>query len=432
MTTVVPPSVASAAELVSLVTPGTSVIVPVGNGEPVAFLDALEAAAANEQLEGVRVHQLLALRDRVHHTGCFGDRLRHVSYFLGSSLREHYERGQVDLVPNDFHAVPELMRRLERPLLAVAASPPDAHGYVSLGVAGDYAAALLGEMPAVVEINPSMPRTQGEHTFRLADATAWIEHDSPMVAVPPAVATDVDRRIAALVAERIPNGAVLQFGVGAVPDLVAGMLADQHDLGIHTELLGDGVMGLIESGAANGRTKARERGLATTTTVMGSAALYDWAHENPAVYVLPVDISNDPRVIAQHTDVAAVNATMQVDLLGQCGSESLGSHYVSSTGGQADFMRGAQLSERGQSFIVAHSTAHDVASDTVVSRIVPTLTPGAVVTAHKNLVDKVVTEHGVAELTGRTTTERAAALIAVADPAFRDELRACARGMGLG
>ncbi len=428
---ITPAPAASAADLVEHVGAGSSVIVPVGNGEPVALLDAIEAAADASLLDGVRIHQLLPLRDRRHHSGCFGDRLRHVSYFLSASLREHYERGQVDLVPNDFHAVPDLLRRLDQPLLAVAASPPDAHGYVSLGVAGDYAAALLSEMPVIVEVNPSMPRTQGEHTFRLADAAGWIEHDTPMVAVPPARSTETDRRIAELVAARIPDGAVLQFGVGAVPDLVAGLLGDHRDLGIHTELLGDGVMGLVESGAATGRTKSREHGLATTTTIMGSAALYDWAHEHPGVYVLPVDISNDPRVIAEHDDFAAVNATMQIDLLGQCGSESLGSHYVSSTGGQADFMRGAQLATRGQSFIVTHSTAHDVASNSVVSRIVPTLSPGSVVTAHKNLVDKVVTEHGVAELTGRTTRERAAALIAIADPAFRDALSQQAHSMGL-
>jgi len=428
---VIPPPAASADELMDHVGAGTSVIVPVGNGEPVAILDAIEAAADASQLDGVRIHQLLPVRARKHHSGCFGDQLRHVSYFLNASLREHYERGEVDLVPNDFHAVPAMLRRLEQPLLAVAASPPDAHGYVSLGVAGDYAAALLGEMPVIVEVNASMPRTQGEHTFRLADAAGWVERDTPMVAVPPASGTDVDRRIAELVAQRIPDGCVLQFGVGAVPDLVAGLLGDHRDLGIHTELLGDGIMGLIESGAANGHTKTREHGLATTTTIMGSAALYDWAHEHPGVYVLPVDISNDPRVIAEHDDFASVNATMQIDLLGQCDSESLGSHYVSSTGGQADFMRGAQLAARGQSFIVTHSTAHDVASGTVVSRIVPTLSPGSVVTAHKNLVDKVVTEHGVAELTGRTTRERATALIAIADPAFRDDLAAEARAMGL-
>lgn len=422
------PPATTAAELIDRIEPGASVIVPVANGEPVALLDALEARA--DQLDGVRVHQLLAVRDRPHHSGRFGDRLRHVSYFLSASLREHYERGEVDLVPNDFHAVPSIMRNLERPVLAVAASPPDRHGYVSLGVAADYSAALLEQVPVMVEVNPSMPRTQGQHTLHLSDAVGWIEHDTPMVEVPEPEVTDADRRIAELVADRVPDGATLQFGVGAVPGLVAGLLEQRRDLGIHTELLGDGVMRLIEAGAANGRRKVRERCLATTTTVMGSGELYRWAHENAGLFMLPVDISNDPRVIAQHPGFVAVNATMQVDLIGQCGSETLGSHYVSSTGGQADFMRGAQLSDGGQSFIVTHATAHDRATGTVVSRIVATLSPGAVVSAHKNLVDKVVTEHGVAELAGVTVRERARRLISIAAPELRDDLERSAQELG--
>ena len=425
----IPPPVAPE-ELLAHVGPGTDVIVPVANGEPVAFLDALEAAA--DSLEGARVNQLLCLRPRRHHTGCFGTRLRHVSYFLGAPLRQNFERGEIDLVPNDFHAVPEILRRrCIRPLLVVAASAPDRHGYVSLGVAADYAAALLGEVPVVVEVNPQMPRTEGLHTFRLADAVAWTERNTALVEVPEPEPTAVDHAIAALVAERIPDGATLQIGIGAVPGLVAGLLTDHRDLGIHTELLGDAGMRLIDSGAVTGRHKSREKGLATTTTVMGTSALYDWADENPALFMLPVDISNHPCVIASQPDVAAINATMQVDLLGQCASESLGTHYVSSTGGQADFMRGAQLSDGGQSFIVTHATAHDTASGTTVSRIVSTLSDGAVVTAHKNLVDKVVTEHGVAELTGRTAAERARALIAVAAPEFREVLGRAAHERGL-
>lgn len=419
----------SADDLVRHVVPGTSIIVPVGSGEPRAFLDAVEDAAPS--LESVRVHQLLATRVRRYHSGADGDRLRHVSYFLGAGLREHFERGEVDLVPNDFHMVPELMRRLPNPLLAVTASPPDAHGYVSLGTSADYSAALLGEVPVIVEVNPLMPRTSGEHTMHLGDALGWFECETPLLATPEAVPTDVDRRIAALVAERVGDGSVLQFGIGAVPSLVAGLLQDLSGLGIHSELFCDALMHLIDSGAAPGMTKVRERGMATATTVMGSSALYEWVHENPAVFMLPVDVSNDPRVIAEHRNFVAVNATMQVDLLGQCASESLGTHYVSSTGGQADFMRGAQLSEGGQSFIVTHSTAHDHAADgAVVSRIVATLTPGAVVTAHKNLVDKVVTEHGVAELAGRSVRERAASLIAIAEPEFRDDLERQARVFG--
>lgn len=425
----IPAPAPSAADLIAHVTPGSSVVLPVANGEPRAILDALEDSA--DSLDGVRVHQLLARHPRRYHSGVHGDRLRHVSYFLGPDLRPHFEAGQVDLVPNDFHAVPALMRRLPNPILAVATSPPDRHGYVSLGVSADYTAALLGELPLLVEVNPEMPRTAGEHTIHLSEALGWIEASTPLLCTEEPEPTAIDRRIADLVAERIPDGAVIQVGIGAVPGLVAGLLQDKSGLGIHSELFGDSLMHLVESGAAPGMHKVRERGLATATTVLGSAELYEWVDDNPALFMLPVDVSNDPRVIAQHRDFVAVNATMQVDLLGQCASESLGTHYVSSTGGQADFMCGAQLAEGGQSFIVTHSTAHDVASgDEVVSRIVPTLTPGAVVTAHKNLVDKVVTEHGVAELHGRSVRDRATALIAIAEPRFRDDLERQARAFG--
>lgn len=413
--------------LLEHVGPGTQVVVPVSNGEPRAFLDALERAAAEGRIRDVEVHQLIPPRDRPHHAGAYPGRLRHVSYFLSPSLRPHYEAGDVDLVPNDFHAVPALMRsRLTEPLLVVTGSTPDRHGTVTMGLAADYCASLLGELPTIVEVNPEMPRTQGEHTLRLTDAVGWFVESTPLVELPRVEATDVDRRIAELVAERIPDGAVLQVGVGAVPGVVAGLLSGHRDLGVHSELLADPLMELIESGAVTGRNKVRERGLATTTTVQGSAELYEWAADNPTLFMLPVDVSNDPRVIAEHDRFCAVNATMQVDLIGQCASESLGTHYVSSTGGQADFMRGAQLARDGQSFIVTHSTA----CDGTVSRIVPTLSPGAVVSSHKNLTDKVVTEHGVAELAGRSVRQRAEALIAIADPRFRADLEVQAKELG--
>jgi acyl-CoA hydrolase len=248
-----------------------------------------------------------------------------------------------------------------------------------------------------------------------------------MVEKAPPTVTDADRAIASHVAELVPDGATLQMGIGAVPGLVAEMLRDHVDLGIHTELLSDSIMDLIESGAANGRRKTRERFRAATTFALGTHRLYDWIDDNPAVFMLPVDLSNDPRVVAELDRFCAINATMQVDLLGQCASESLGHHYVSSTGGQADFVRGAELAPGGRSFIVTHSTA----VGGTVSRIVPSLSPGAVVTAHKNLADRVVTEFGVAELKGRTIRQRAEALIGVAHPDFRDDLEADAKVHGL-
>ncbi|MBM3663092.1 MAG: acetyl-CoA hydrolase/transferase family protein [Actinobacteria bacterium] len=423
-TPVVPPALPpsqTVEALVDLVTPGTDVIVPLGNGEPVAFLDALEERA--DSLEGVRIHQMHPLRHRAHHTGRYGDRLRHVSYFLSPEIREDFRSGHLDLIPNDFHRVPALLqRRCRKPLVVVASSPPDHLGIVSMGVTADYAAALLDRFPVAVEVNPAMPRTGGRHQVSLSDAVGWTTAATDLVEVQLREPDDVDRSIAGFVAERIPNGATVQIGLGSVPSAVVDLLGDHRDLRIHTELFGDALMGLVESGAVR-LTDASNEPAVVTTTAFGTRALYQWLGEEDLVSFRSVEVTNSPRVIGDLPQVCAINATMQVDLLGQCASESLGHHYVSSSGGQADFLRGAQLADDGQSFIVTRSTA----LDGTVSRIVADLAPGSVVTGHKNLVDKVVTEYGVAELEGRTVAERAEALIAIADPRFSDDLERASR-----
>lgn len=409
---------------------GHDLIVPTANGEPVTLLDAVESAAAAERIDDIRVHQVFPLRDRPHHARAYGDRLRHVSYFLGEPLRHHYEAGTVDLVPNDLGQIPSILRTLDDPLMIVSASPPDANGFVSLGVNANYAAALYGEVRLFVEVNARMPRTSGRNQVHLSHAAGWVEADYELLVAPPAQISDKDRAIAAFVADRIPERACVQIGIGSVPEAVAGLLVDRRGLGVHTELLSDGIRSLIEAGAVTGAHKARGRHQTVTTDAVGTKELYEFLDDNRHVVFWPVEQTNDPRVIGELDRFCAINATMQVDLLGQCASESLGTHYVSSTGGQADFMRGAAISNGGHAFIVTHATAHDLASGTVVSRIVPTLTPGAVVSTHKNLMDKVVTEHGVAELRGRTIRRRTEALIAVAAPEFRDDLTAEGRRLG--
>ena len=424
MTIAVPPP-SNVADLVDRLGPGTDVIVPIANGEPRAFLD--EVDRRRHDLVGVKVHQMSPMRPRGFHGADHGG-VQYVSYFLSDHLRQPFAEGCIELVPNDFHAVPQILRdTCHQPFLVVATSPPDRHGYVSMGLSADYAAALLHEVPVVAEVNPAMPRVRGLHNFHLRDTVGWYEATTPMVEKAAPTETYEDRAIAGHVAALIPDGATLQMGIGAVPGLVAEMLHHHTDLGIHTELLSDSIMGLVESGAVTGRRKTRERGRVATTFAMGSAELYEWIDDNPAVMLLPVDICNSPQVVAEFTNFCAINATMQVDLLGQCASESIGHHYVSSTGGQADFIRGADLAPGGRSFIVTHSTALGGS----VSRIVTSLSPGAVVTAHKNLADRVVTEFGVAELKGRSLRQRAEALIEVAHPDFQEQLVAEAKEHGL-
>lgn len=403
---------------------GGDVVLGLGNGEPKTIVDAMEAGAA--RLEEVRLHQMLPLRDRPYIDGKVAG-LRHVSWFLSPHDKDAFHSGACDLVPNNFSEVPTLMRRTVRePVVFAVASPPDAHGYFSLGCHAEYVAALIGELPFFLEVNQRMPRTFGENQIHISQVLGWCEADYPLIELPAREGRDADHRIAELVAERIPDGATLQAGIGAVPDQVLRLLGDHRDLGVHTELLSDGFVDLVEGGAVTGTRKRSHRNKVITTSALGSRRLYEFVADNPGVEFWPVDETNDPANVAAEPHFTAINATIEVDFLGQCASESLGSEYWSSSGGQPDFARGAVLSEGGQAFIVLHSTT----GDGQTSRIVPRLHPGAAVTTFKNVVDKVVTEHGVAELRGSSIAERTRKLIDIADPRFRDELTAAAHECG--
>lgn len=405
--------------------PGADLVVPIANGEPVRLLDALEAR--QERLRGVRIHQMHALRDRPYLHGAHRGRLDHVSWFLSPVTRPAFHAGGCRFAPANFSEVPHFMMA-KRPLAVLAAaSPMDAHGFFSLGVSADYAAAMIGRVPFILEVNPNMPCTRGTNRVHHSEVLHWCEAETELVEVPPAEVTPTHRAIAERIAERIPDGATIQLGIGSIPSAVAGLLTDRRDLGVHTELLSDPIADLADAGVITGTRKTTHRRRIVTTFALGSKRLHDWCHENDSVLFLPVDEVNDPRVIGREPNFVSVNATLEVDLFGQCASETLGSRYWSGSGGQADFARGAQYSPGGDGFVALPSTA----KHGTVSRIVASLTPGAVVTTLKNTVDNVVTEHGVAELQGRTLDERARALIAVADPAHRDALERAGAAMGL-
>ncbi len=400
---------------------GDDLIVGMFNSEPLTVLDALEANA--ERLSDVRIHQMFPSREREYMHGALPG-LRHVSWFLSPANREAFRNDTCDLIPNNFSDVPALMRRATRGSLVLAAvSPPDRHGYFSLGTHADYVAALIGETPFFVEVNHQMPRTYGENQVHLSQVVGWCEADYPLAELPARPVREADRKIAGYVAERIPDGATLQAGIGSIPNEVLGLLEGHKDLGVNTELLSDGFIDLIEKGVITGTRKRNHRNKVIAANALGSKRLYEFVEENPGVEFWPVDHTNDERNVAGEDSFVAINATLEVDFLGQCASESLGSEYWSSSGGQPDFARGAILSERGQSFIVLHSTA----ADESISRIVAQLHPGAAVTTFKNVVDRVVTEYGVAELRGSTIRERTRKLIGIAHPKFRDDLERRAR-----
>ncbi|HZT64606.1 MAG TPA: acetyl-CoA hydrolase/transferase C-terminal domain-containing protein [Acidimicrobiales bacterium] len=420
----VPPPVGPEAVLAHL-SPGADVIVPLANGEPPALLDALESC--HDQLSGVRVHQMHALQPRDYISGKFPGQLSHVSYFLSEATRPAYWAGQCDLVPNHFSEVPRILRAETRCDLVMArAAPPDRHGYFSLGTNADYVASLIGQVPFFLEVTEVMPRTFGENQIHHSQIVGWCESDSPLSELQAKQPNGADQRIGDYVAERIGDGATIQVGIGAIPRAVISSLRDHRDLGVHTELLSDGLMQLVEAGAVTGTRKQLRRHKVVTTFALGSRRLYDWLHENAAVELLPVDWVNDPRVIARESDFASVNATTEVDLMGQAASETIAGRYWSSSGGQADFARGAMYSPGGKAFLTLRSTTSEGHS-----RIRPTLTEGSVVTTLKNTVDHVVTEWGVAELKGRSLADRAGALVAVAHPDHRDWLESEGRRLGL-
>ena len=420
---IVPPS--STASVLEHISDGTDIIVPLANGEPVTLIDAIERQA--DQLCGVRVHQMHALHDRPYLHGAYGDRLHHVSYFLSHVTRPCYRAGTVDLVPNNFSEMRTILQGATKdPLVIAAASPPDRHGYFSLGLNADYVSSFVGRARFFLEANRQMPRTFGRNQVHVSQVVGWSEADYPLIEVTPPDVTDADRRIAAQVADRIPDRATLQVGIGAIPNAILASLTGHADLGIHTELISDGVMDLVERGVVSGVAKQLNRTKTVGSFALGTQRLYDFLHENTAIELWPVRYVNDPRVIAQESNFVSINATIAVDLIGQCASETVAGTYFSSSGGQADFARGAMYSDGGQGFVVLHSTTRN---DTI-SKIVPQLAAGDVVTTLKNTVDKVVTEWGIAELRGRSIRQRATALIGIAHPVHRDQLTQSARTLG--
>ena len=405
--------------------PQADVILPMANGEPVTVMDLLEDRA--DDLDGVRIHQMHALHERRYFHGHCAGHLHHVSYFLSKATRTAYWEGTVDLVPANFSEMPRTLQSATKCTLVIAAaSPPDAHGNFSLGTNAEYVTPLIGKVPFFLEVNARMPRTFGLNQIHVSQIVGYTEADYPLVEVPPVVPDERDMRIAAPIVERIPDRATIQAGIGGIPNAVLAHLKDHKDLGIHTELLSDGVMELVELGVVNGVHKRIRRNKVVTTFALGTQRLYDFLDHNSTIEMLPVDYVNDPRTVGREKGFVSINATTEVDLYGQCASETIAGRYWSSSGGQADFARGAMYSEGGQAFIVTRST-----TSSGRSRIRARLTEGSVVTTLKNTVDNVVTEYGIAELRGKPVAQRARALIEIAHPDHRESLEREARQAGI-
>ena len=418
----------TAEDAVRHVRDGDAIIVPTGVGEPPALLAAL--SEQRRDFKGVTVSSVLAMRKFAYLDPETVDHVRHVAFFYGGATRAGGQAGWVDFIPNYFSEIPAQIERGQIAADSVfsMASTMDAHGYFSLSLGADYTLAAIAKARAVVlEVNPNVPFACGNCHVHISQVTALVESSEPVLEVGLPKIGPVQEAIGKQVADLIEDGSTLQIGYGGIPDAVVMQLTHKHDLGIHTEMIGDGILTLLESGAVTCRRKNYLPGKMIATFALGSARLYRFMDRNPQLEIHPVNFTNAPELAGQNDNLVAINATLQIDLLGQCGSESLGHLPYSGTGGQSDFVRAANRSRGGKAFIVLPSTAK---ADTI-SRIVPVLNPGTHVSTSKNDVNYVVTEYGVAQLRGKSAGQRARELIGIAHPDFRGELMGRARGMGL-
>ncbi|MDY7544714.1 acetyl-CoA hydrolase/transferase C-terminal domain-containing protein [Glaciimonas sp. CA11.2] len=418
----------SADDAIRLVHNGDTIVVPTGSAEPPKLLTAL--SEQRRDFLDVRISQILPLRKYGYYDHETTDHVRHVAYFFGPASRAGGQAGWTDYIPAYFAELPSLLRQGLSPADVVfsMASPMDEEGYFSLGLAADYTMAAIEKARAIVlEVNPNVPYSYGNCRVHISQVAAIVESEELLPEVGLPKIGPVQEAIGKYVADMINDGDTLQIGYGGIPDAVVMQLTHKRDLGIHTEMLGDGLMTLVESGAVTNKRKNMHPGKMLATFALGSKKLYQFMHRNPVLEMHPADFTNDPYLAGQNDNLVTINATMQVDLIGQCGSETLGFCPVSGTGGQTDFVRAANRSNGGKSFIVLPATA----KDQTISRIVPTLTAGTHVSTSKNDVNYVVSEYGVAQLRGKSARQRAEELIGIAHPDFRGELREAARKMNL-
>lgn len=356
--------------------------------------------------------------------------LRLNAFFIGANARDAVNSGEADYTPCFLSEAPRLFTDSTVPVdtAFIMVTPPDAHGYCSLGVSVDISpAAVRSTRHVVAQVNRSLPRTFGESFVHVDEIDAFIEADAPL---PVSGHCSVDASVAAMIGRHcallVDDGCCLQTGTGRIPDAVMRNLSSKNDLGVHTEVLGDGLMGLIRSGNVTNARKGLNRGKSVATFVLGSQALYDFAHENPHIEMRPADYTNSPVNIARNPNHVSINSALAVDLTGQVAADSIGGRFHSGIGGQVDFIRGAGMSPNGRPIIAMESTA----KGGTVSRITATPEPGSGIVTSRGDVHYVVTEYGIATLRGRSVRERALELIQVAHPKFRDELMARALERG--
>jgi acyl-CoA hydrolase/GNAT superfamily N-acetyltransferase len=410
---------ATADEAAARIRPGQRVFIGTGCAQPQRLVDAM--TARSRDLADTEIVHLLTLGDAPYAQREMARHFRVNSFFIADNVRGIIQEGLGDYTPIFLSDIPRLFTSGQLPLdvALIQVTPPDARGMCSLGISVDIVRSAAENASLVIaQVNPRMPRTQGNSALHVRDIDVLVPVDEPLTEIPQPVLDEATHKIGESIAALIDDGATIEFGIGRIPQAVLAALHGKKDLGIHTEMFTDSIIALIESGAVTGKRKTLDRGRVVASFCMGTRALYDYVDNNPVFAFHPTEYVNDPMIISQQARQVAINVALEVDLTGQVCADSLGSKFYSGIGGQVDFNRGAARSAGGKAIIAMPSTAREPA----VSRIVTRLSPGAGVVTTRGDVHFVVTEYGVAYLHGKSVQERAIALISIAHPAFREQL----------
>lgn len=408
----------TAEEAIKLIHNGDKVVAGFGCGEPLYVERTL--ASHYKEYKDVEIVNMLTLVESPWSTDEFKGHIKLNTLFASKSTRAAVNSGNSEFTTSHFYEIPDIIKNYICPRVSVVmVSPPDEHGYVSFGTTVDYTKGTTDYCDIVIaQVNKHMPRTFGNSIKHVRDFTCFVEYDEPLPEVVGGEISDVEMEIGRYCASLINDGDCLQLGIGGIPNAVCLQLTDKKDLGLHSELVGDGVVPLLESGVINNKRKVVNNGRTVLGAAFGSKILCDYINNNPSVEMHPIDYVNNPIEIAKNDNMVSINSCLQVDLLGQVVSDTIGLSQFSAVGGQVDFVRGATMSKGGRSIIAMPSTARKG----TVSRIVPIITEGSAVTTPRNDVNYVVTEYGIAQLKGKTLKERTKELIRISHPKFRPAL----------
>jgi len=387
-------------------------------GEPIILVDELVNQA--DRLQDVEIVHMVPLRECKYCLPRMESHFHHNSLFAGAGTRKGISEGRSQYTPVFFSEIPRLFRDKILPVdvALIQLSPPNEDGYLSFGISVDYTMQAAQSAKLVIaEVNKQMPRTWGSQ-IHVSEIDYIVETDRELLEITPPEISSVEARIGRNIASLIPDKANLQLGIGAIPDAALSFLHEKLDLGIHTEMFSDGVVDLYHQGIITNKYNNLSPGKFTATFLMGTRRLYDFVDDNPTVDMHPVDYTNNVMIAGQVNNLISINSAIQVDLLGQVCSDTIGYQQFSGVGGQVDFVRASSLSAGGKSIIAFPSTS----KNGIISRIVPLLNEGACVTTSRNDVHYIITEYGIANLRGKTVRQRAKALISIAHPDFRDYL----------